>query len=180
MENQADLFPSSELALAEARVNNAMNPTDVSDSINLLIVATPANLTAPSAVVLAATLFTTDPGVRQLSRLSFTLQYHTSGAGDLAVAVKEITNATAFAGGDNTQAKWRFENGGTPVTVTGDAPVAIATPTITNAGVGSNVLTWSVVNDTPGDQTVGYTLTVTCGQNLTAMVLTATVELIGQ
>lgn len=180
MENSADLFPSSEIALAEARISNAMNPADVADSINPLILAAPANLTAPSAVVLAATLFKTAPGIRQLSRLSFSLIYTTSGAGSLAIAVKAITNATAFAGGDNTQSKWRFENGGTPVTVTGDAAVTIATPTQSSSGAGAHVLTWSTLDDTPGTMTVGYELVATSAQTITAMVLNATVEIVGQ
>jgi hypothetical protein len=179
MENEADFFPSSELALERALVNNAMFPVLTSDNINGLIVAAPANLTAPSSVILAATLFTIVPDIVQGIKTSFSLGYHTSGAGDLTVLFRAVPNATAFAGGDNSQSRWRFENGGTPVTVTGDAAVTVATLVQTNAGAGSNVLTWSAPGFV-GQGTSGFEIVVSCGQNLSAMTLSALVEVIGQ
>lgn len=182
MENQADLAPAEEIALARAAANQALNPVISGDSFVGLTVAAPSALTAPSSVVLAGVIYTA-PGAQtdtQLIKTEFSLGYHTSGAGDLTVVFRLIGNATAIAGGSVAQDPWHFENGGVAVSITGDAPVVLATLVQTNAGVGSNVLTWSAPGIIGGGEPVGFEILVSCGQNLSVMTLSALIAIVGQ
>lgn len=170
MENQADLYPSSELAFDRALANNAQNPVAAEINIAGMVLATPTNLTAPSSVVLAACLFT--PKSSGVLQITFSLAYAISGAGTATFVIQLVPAATAIAGGV-VVGGWSVENGGTPVTVAGGSPVALATIPKTASAAASTDITFTV--PASGSGQVGFKILVSSAVNLTAMQLAGSV-----
>jgi hypothetical protein len=156
------LANAADIASANARAQNSLSAAGAS----VVTAAVPSNLTAPSSVVLAACLVTLPA---QVADFSFDFYFTDSAADTITVAIQEITHATAIAGGAATGTGWRIENGGTPITVTGDAPVTIETLTksVTTGGL-SDSFNVRFVELAPG--TVGFQIVVSAAHNLSAMV----------
>jgi hypothetical protein len=161
--------PDGEIALANAAINNAANPT--SCEFAAAVGAVPSNLTAPSSVVLAACLLNIE-ALEAFLITMFTLQYTISGSGQIQILVRYVTGATSIQGGVQS-GNWLVENGGTPVTITGGAAaVTVATLTETATVANSKVLSWNA----PGAAAQGKTafeLVVTSAVNITAMQFSA-------
>ena len=158
----------ADLQLARAAANNAANPTA---NVSYCLAAAPSNLTAPSSVVLAASLFTQKVSVVGLCIVTFNVTL--AAAGTLTIVVQTVPTATAIAGG-GVNGTWHFENGGAAVTVTGGSPQTLNTWTSTLAtGALQKVLTFAFpVASSLGAQT-GYEILVSSAQNLSAMLLNA-------
>src|SRR5260370_633362 len=86
------LASAADFALANARGQQGGGLTGAS----LATAAVPSALTAPSSVVVAATLHTSASG---LVSVSFDFFFTDSAADTVSVAVQEVPNATAIAGG---------------------------------------------------------------------------------
>jgi hypothetical protein len=129
--------------------------------------AIPSPLTAPSSVVLAAALATSVSGVLDVS---FDLYFQDSAPDTITILVQEITHATAMAGGA-VNGGWRIENGGTPVTVTGDAPqtIEVLTKSVTTGALVSSFNARFMAAAPLGEQ-VGFQLVISAAHNLSAMV----------
>lgn len=161
---------AGDLALVQAIGNNAANPSAQAFSGGVALNATLAALTAPSSVVIAATVFT----VKETSALflaGFTYQYTLSGAGTVTVVLRTFANVTGMAGGA-VSGGWRVENGGTPVTVAGDAPVTQTTLVQSDSAANTKLMTFTGPLEF-GKGMVGVELVATSAVNLSAQTLSA-------
>jgi hypothetical protein len=162
-----------ELALAQASINNAQNPVAAEVNIAGVAAAVPTNLTAPSAVVLAACLYT--PKRTGLMLITYSLQYSISGAGSLVLLFQIVPAATAIAGGAFVGGAFHVENGGTAVSLTGASPATLITVTKTHAAAASTETTYGFPTGGPLHGQLGYQLVVTSAVNITAMIFSASV-----
>jgi hypothetical protein len=161
----------SDVALAAASANNAGNPPASSVNINAVTNATPtgAHYAAPSALVMAATLFT--PKKTGVMLVSFSFGYTTSGAGTIGLLIQEDTTATAVSGG-TLVSTWRIDEGAT-VSLTGGSPGTIATISKTASGAISSDASFSLIISSTINVPVGFQIVLTTAATLSVMNLSA-------
>ena len=164
------LASAADIASANARANQVLAAPNVAP----LLGAVPAGLTAPSSVVLAASLFAT---AFTLIRVSVDFYFTDSAADTLTFLIQEIPSATAIAGGAVT-GTWHVENGGTAVSLTGGSPSTLNTLVKTvPAGGLSDAFNANLVCITSGPQ-VGIQFVISASHNLSAMVLNAVISVV--
>jgi hypothetical protein len=169
--SDASLYATSgDVALANARANQILQ----SPVVALVTNGAPSNLTAPSAVVVAACML--QGRASGFFDVSFDLFFTDSAADTIVVVVKQIPLATAIAGGAPFGIGFLLENGGTAVTATGGAPVTVETLTKTTSVATSTSTSARFVVGTTAETQVAFTFTVTAGHNLSAMIFNAVVQ----
>jgi hypothetical protein len=160
------LANAADLAYANARMQSQTAGSGGKSTVG----AVPSALTAPSSVVLAAALVTM-PG--SIGDISFDWYFTDSAADALTVVVQIVQHATAIAGGA-VSGGWRVENGGTPVSVTGDSPTTVLTLSKTvTTGALSEAFNARFIDLLPG--TCGVQIVVSASHNLSAMVFNGVV-----
>jgi hypothetical protein len=166
----------ADVALARALAQSSV----VSSNLAFATAATPAGLTAPSAVVLAATLFT--PMGTSVALVTFDLFYTDSAADTVSVAVSLVPNATAIAGGAPPTIGEGFlvENGGTAVSVTGGSPITVGTYSKANStGPIATSLSFNLYLTMPTStigEMYGVVFKISAAHNLSAMTLNTSVS----
>jgi hypothetical protein len=158
------LASAADLASAAARAQS------VGSNLNLMTAAAPSNLTAPSSVVLAATMIPVK-NVSGLVYVSFDFYFTDSAADTVTLVIQQVANATAVNGG-GASGQWRVENGGTAVSITGGSATTIETitKTITASAQASDIHAGFYTVGTVG-QNLGLQFIVSASHNLSAMIV---------